>query len=835
VCLIHLCLTLDSLSRRYDYLTRVFFRVETVCLDRLVLFLGGPILPASKRATFGLLMESITNKMQGGPLMSVTRRLKRPRPRWLLVPVLTAWLSVPAQAQAPAQTQRSTQNSSEVAFQVGIKDGKSQFYLGEVIPLELTFTSKMPKRYQINMARYDRSGRMSYEQFLLNPDGRWGDPLRSYFNSSMGWMGGGLTGFEFLSERPTKISLELNEWVQFHRAGKYRVTVQTSRVGQISGEASSPFDKPISLTSNELELTIVAPTTSWQEQTLVQALAALDASAQDPAKAVANPAEPSPRHQALKTLRYLGTASAAKELARHLRGEDTNFDFECMFGLVGSPQHEAALSEMRRLLADPDHPVTELFLVTMSVLSLNKDESPELLRPQREQRYQAIHAEFLDDLQHKRGNALAVSLYTALNQVGPQQAIPREENEQLAAQLPAIFDRLPVEKQYELLAYRWDSLRSPALLPLLRTYARTYQDFPIPNEIHAYNANNLSGTALLHWYELVPEEARAAVIQEILRPKPRFNAQILGILPDKTLPEVEQTLIEHFSSNDEDYWISANLASLIQRYATAAILPRMLAIVDTNVGKWACAIQEPALAYLLRVDPVAARSRIEAGIAARGEGYSACNHSLLAQVGTLHLDPLLEEIALRSLNDDDPEVAANAAGFLGRFGSAATEENLWERLAQWSARWHGRESELIYIAGGTNPNVYQGTLGTSLQQAISSGEAWLADKAKLQKLQQLSVGTAMRQPIDGILAQWDHNPWRIQFLHFLSGPQFDVLQYHLESLDSLRNKLSQFPLGSSFVWSEASATPSAEGAKNFVELSHFLKAHGMSLRNETVP
>ena len=49
---------------------------------------------------------------------------------------------------------------------------------------------------------------------------------------------------------------------------------------------------------------------------------------------------------------------------------------------------------------------------------------------------------------------------------------------------------------------------------------------------------------------------------------------------------------------------------LDERYATAAILPRMLAIVDKNVGKWACAIQEPALAYLLRVDAVAARSRI---------------------------------------------------------------------------------------------------------------------------------------------------------------------------------------------------------------------------------
>src|SRR5947207_1108932 len=162
----------------------------------------------------------------------------------------------------------------------------------------------------------------------------------------------------------------------------------------------------------------------------------------------------------------------------------------------------------------------------------------------------------------------------------------------------------------------------------------------------------------------------AAIIQEILRPKPRFNAQTLGILPDKTLPEVEQSLIEHFSSNDEDYWISANVAAVIQRYATAAILPRMLAIVDKNVGKWACAIQEPALASLLRIDPAVARSRIEAGMAARGEGYSACNHSLLAQVGTLHIDPLLEAIALRSLNDDDPEVAANAAGVLARFRPA---------------------------------------------------------------------------------------------------------------------------------------------------------------------
>ena len=44
---------------------------------------------------------------------------------------------------------------------------------------------------------------------------------------------------------------------------------------------------------------------------------------------------------AFKALRYLGTEEAARELARRLRGEDNNFDYQCMFGLVGSPRRSA--------------------------------------------------------------------------------------------------------------------------------------------------------------------------------------------------------------------------------------------------------------------------------------------------------------------------------------------------------------------------------------------------------------------------------------------------------------------------------------------------------------
>jgi hypothetical protein len=759
------------------------------------------------------------------------RRVKPLALTWLPRLLFGAVLIVLPGRQIRAQVETVTAGiPSEVKLHVTIKGGNREFRLGEVIPLELSFVSQIPKQYQINMAAYDRSGRMSYEQFVVKPDGAWRDPLHSYFNSIGGWLGGGLTNLNFFSETPTIISLDLNEWVQFSAPGKYRITVISSRVG-----SPTPFDKPLTLTSNELELAIVSPTDKWQRATLEQAVAILDAPIRQTERDLSD--QNRSKHDAIKTVRYLGTRAAANQLARHLRGDDNNLDFEYMFGLIGSPSRETALVETRRLLSDPDHPVTDIFLTTMSVLSVNPDESPEAMRAQFERSSNTIRSELLDTLPKKRGNALAVSLFTTVNQISPQASVPESTRQLMVAQLAKMFDSLSIERQIELLQYRWDSIRSAKLLPVLQKYAQAYQEFPIPNEMHAYNFNQLSGAALQHWYELDPEGARLAVIQEILRPKPRFDARTLGFLPDKTLPEVEELLIEHFSDVADqggDYWFSGNLASLIERYGTAAILPRMLTIADKNVGKWACMIQGPALAYLLRVDPASARQRIETAMAARGEGYSACNHSLLSDVGSLHLDPLLEEIAIRSLIDGDPEVAANAAGFLGRFGSPAAEQRLWERFTQWSAQWHGRESELQYVNGTENRNLYQGGLGTSLQQAIFSGEAWLTDKPKLQRLRQLSAGPSMQQQVDGIIAQWDPKPWRIDFVPSTDS-QFNLLQYNLKSLELLEKKLSQFPSGSSFIWSEALAVPSSNGAKVSAELSEFLLGRGMTLHQQTPP
>ena len=81
---------------------------------------------------------------------------------------------------------------------------------------------------------------------------------------------------------------------------------------------------------------------------------------------------------------------------------------------------------------------------------------------------------------------------------------------------------------------REKEVKDPKRLPVLHALALQYEDFPELREMHAYESLQLSAAALTRWYEVDPEGARGAVIAEITRPKPRYNATTLGLLPDET-------------------------------------------------------------------------------------------------------------------------------------------------------------------------------------------------------------------------------------------------------------------------------------------------------------
>jgi hypothetical protein len=739
------------------------------------------------------------------------------RPLVLLLFVSTAVLRPCAQSAATVDP--------KVVLQVSIATNQREFHIGETIPLQLSFSSKVKDHYQLNMAQYDRSGRMNYEHFDVSPPDGAVDPLPTYAGGM-----GGLTNFKYLSSEPWTIKLNLNEWVRFSQPGDYRIVVSSNRVG--ARDPANPFGaSPVTARSNEVALKIISANPAWQKKVLRDAVAALDAPA--PAKVQQMEQYTASRRQALETLRFLGSGDAARELAKRMRGEDSGgLDYICMLGLISSPERSVARSALEEALVDPNHPIDSNFLYALRMVSSDAS-APNANWREAQQR---VDEELFAALPAKRGKALSISLSTAVNEAWNGNAVPQQTQEKLVHQLISMFDQLPVNEQNTLLSYRWDKIRNPAMLPILKRYAQSFRDFPEMRESNAYNSLELSANALQRWYEMDPASARPAIITEITRPRPRFGARVLGILPDETLPEVDFALAENFAaSNDSDG--SSHLASLIARYATAAILPQIIEKLDPKIGKWECDIQNPILGYLLRLDPAIARPRIEQAIAARGENFTACNHSLFQDIAEIRYGPVFEEIGIKSLDDPDPEVAMTAATMLGKFGSPAAESALWQRYASWSAQWAGRESQLeITFGDALNEKVYQLGLGQNLMNALATGKSWLSDKTTLQRLSELTKVRRIQQELEAYLKMWEEPALTISFEHGSQPFPFHarVVQYEFQSLGALKEKLAQFPSGTKFFLSRATVESLAND-QTISELRAFLNSHGMSLEDTRVP
>ena len=709
----------------------------------------------------------------------------------------------------------------KIVFKVSLVNNQREFHIGETIPLQLSFSSAVKNHYQLNAAQYDRSGRMNYERFVVSPAKGAVDPLPDHTGSM-----GGLTSYSFLSPEPWTIKLNLNEWVRFTQPGEYRLTLISNRI-TVRGPANAIEGSPVAARSNELTLKIVAADPVWQKRAVSEAARDLDKPA--PLKPEQMEQHATMRRQAVEALRFLGTADAAREMAKRMRGEDSSgLDYICSRGLISTPERAAARGALEEALADPDHPIDATFLYTLRMV--NSEHGPAHAN-WREDQQRAVEA-LVSVLNAKRGKALSVSLSTAVNEAWNLTALPQETTDKLVGQLVAMFDQLPLQEQNSLLTYRWDKIGSAAMLPIVKRYAQAYQDFPQMRESNAYNSLQLSAKALTRWYELDPIGARQAIINEISRPRPRFDARVLGLLPDETLPEVDFTLAENFAASG-DLDGSSHLASLIARYATVAILPQIVEKLDPHIGKSACAIQNPTLAYLLRVNPAIARPRIERAIAARGDKFTACNQALFQTVSEIHYDPLLEEIGIQSLDDPDPQVASTAATMLGKFGSPAAESALWQRYTSWNVKWGGRKAQPVaMLADPINEAAYQLGLGQNLAQALATGKSWLTDKHKLYRLLQMTKAPVIQQNVESYLKSWEFEALTIT-IYNSSPDRFhaQLAQYDLHSMAALKDKIIQFPPGTKFLLSIPThdSRPAGQAA---VELRSFVTGKGMLIAEQ---
>src|SRR5262245_47720630 len=80
------------------------------------------------------------------------------------------------------QKQQFAENPAGVSLVVQTKNNQTRFRQGELISLQLSFSSSQPKKYHLDNATYDRSGRLDIDTFHVDPASGVSDPLSDYFH-----------------------------------------------------------------------------------------------------------------------------------------------------------------------------------------------------------------------------------------------------------------------------------------------------------------------------------------------------------------------------------------------------------------------------------------------------------------------------------------------------------------------------------------------------------------------------------------------------------------------------------------------------------------------------
>lgn len=754
-----------------------------------------------------------------------------------------------------------------VTLTIRFAAGRREFVQGEVIPLELVFACAAPCGYKANAASYDRSGQLDIDDYHIDRGDGAVDPLADYFYSGVsGFIGGGMSSDADLDQKPFRITRELNEWYRFDEPGRYRLYVTSNRVSKKRDLYRLPArSNSLVIASNIIEFDVTPPVPAWTARKLAEATAALDA----PAKTNYGSGDER-RRAACRALRFLGTRAAAREMIARWRGEENGCDLEFSFGLIGSPHQSFVIEEMERRLIAPDQPVTPGYLYTLSLLSVldnptvrlplfpeENSEAAKAWQAQAEKqravfdvtrdRYAARLAEAVAS---KTEAARAVSIDTLLGYESNASSATRATpwRRKLAATLPDVFFALPPQTQTSLLGYRWHSIASTAMLPVLR---RVYED-DSPR-----TGRELRGFALLRLYRMTPGEGRDLMIEEIGRRRPRVDFSVLDRLPDETLPELDDRLATNMErsvvggeniigiaepgqhAEPTEYVDYPELhIRLVERYATAAVSPRVRALFEKRgVGSWACAPQAALLAYFLRVEPVTGEALLRQALTSRQ--HTRCYPSVLKDVASLYATAELEEVASDALTDPDPEVVAGAAAVLGEHGSAAAEDRLWRRLEEWHGEWSGRVAEIDkYQPGvpafGAPPAAAQVSIENALVTALGSARSWVLDAERAKRLRALVLTPTGKQRLtefaeaDESVISIYHNP-DDDYVASLS-----VAQYRSRSIEAFKEKLAQYPAGTVFVWA-GSGRDDKEDARLYGEIKQHVGRLGMKLAPNNSP
>ena len=668
-----------------------------------------------------------------------------------------------------------------VSLRIETASGTTQFRMGEAIALKLTFDNPSNERWMVHGIEGGRRGvlGLASDRFLVSPKEGTADPSFFRLREGVAYSGPGGMG---LGEGLVATNVDLNEWIRFDRAGRYRV----SALFHASGFLPASTRQQVTISSNEIEIEIVPASKEWLAEQLRQAVAVLDA------PAGTEPRTPDARRAALRVISYLDTPDSLREAARLLGTVDAQAIRPLQTALRGSEHQAEAIAAMKELVRLPDEAVSPAFIQTLALMEAAQQfpfpRDSNAVDSDARKRYDAssameqqLNSELANAISRKRGAAKAISLETVISGLRFESIT---ENQR--AELAAVFQELPWQHQSALLSGQWKRIASPAMIPVLR---RVYEN---PTN------RGLQSLAVRRAYELDPARTRTLILDDMKHDTPELPYETLAILDDATLPEMDSVLLDHLQRG-------TGLIELIARYATANILGGVKEWYATHdaalrarrsPGQFdiASSLCQPALiGYYLRVDAAWGERVLRDALNDRAAyPRGGCWAGILGRTARYNAGPAWEKVANEALADPLVVVKSDAVKALGEQGSARARAPVMDAFRAWHEWWKDRPTEL---------NEENRRFEQVFLQASARAQNWIATGEEMEKVREFCITSGCRSNAEQDIRMWEGTiPVSIGQS---SGGDVSVsfAQYNERSLDAARVRLMMVPAGTRLKWS----------------------------------
>jgi hypothetical protein len=691
------------------------------------------------------------------------------------------------------QTGSVSPAGSAVKLELRLGDGRTQFHLGEIVPVELIFTSEESREFSIFNPECE--GRTTY-QFHIEPP-EFSDRLVEadaglfgYFIDTCGH-GGSLA--VNLKDSPIHARQILNEWFRIDKPGQYRVSVTSFR---------------FSVSSNTVELVILPSDPEWEKAELERA-----------DELIRFPKEKPEHDQGCQIVRFLQTDAATTELIKRYVQNDCTANVEA--AIIGATDRGSVLRQLEDGIAAPNVPISPSYLRTLSIVSLyqqHPDWYPNWIKQSDNQKTleaepksrlwsqkSAIPSEELrymqlvnSSLPRKTAQARAATLEGLLLvskslTSGPNALeIPAAIASAVREQLPETFSQLSGFQQGLVLSSLWPEVKAVAFIPVLKAIV----DSNPPNPPRAI--------ALRRLYELSPADGREAILRELSAAHPRVSIDVLGLLPDKELPEFDRMALRRLRTEIENKEYPPGASDYIERYASGAIAENLQGLINAepqlvyeSVGAAECQQQANLLAYFLRVRPSLGAEMLQKSMR-EPRKPNGCHTELLRRLVDRHMSAEVESVSLAALEDPEPRVVQSALFVLKQYGSVKAKDSLWQHFRIWSAAWQPR-AKALELPDEREQIATEG----AYFETLSAPYGWITSVEDLRALRTLCVSRQCVENADRAINYWPQGALQI----IVSEPQGDefnqkvgIANYFsvMGTIDRLKNKMSQYPKSSIF-------------------------------------